>query len=382
MNTVHGTCDDRFAAVRAALARNLASGADIGASVAVYLDGEAVVDVWGGHVDAGRTRPWERDTIVNVFSSTKTMTALAALILADRGVVDPDAPVARYWPEFAAAGKDGIAVRQLLGHSCGLPGWDEPMTVADVLDREKATDLLARQAPWWKPGTALGYGSLTMGPLVGEVVRRATGRTLTEFFAEEVAGPLGADCHIGAPVDADHRVSPMIPSSPIRRRDPAGSIPERVFFNPYGTPQDASTTAWRRGELGGSNGHSNARGLGLVQHVLANGGEVGGIRLLSEAGCARALEVVADGDDLVLGMPLRWGMGYCVGSALSRQIYGDRTEGRRVALWGGSGGSWVLNDLDARMTVTFVMNKHVEGLFDTRSTEIVNTTYDCLALTV
>jgi CubicO group peptidase (beta-lactamase class C family) len=379
MNTVHGTCDDRFAAVRAALARNLESGADIGASVAVHLDGEAVVDVWGGHVDAERTRPWERDTIVNMFSSTKTMTALAALILADRGVVDLDAPVARYWPGFAAAGKDGIAVRQLLGHTCGLPGWDEPMTVADVLDREKATDLLARQAPWWTPGTALGYESITMGPLVGEVVRRATGRTLTEFFAEEVAGPLGADCHFGAPVDADHRVSPMIPSSPIRRRDPAGSIPERVFFNPYITPQTASTIAWRRGELGGSNGHSNARGLGLVQHVLANGGEVGGVRLLSEAGCARALEVVADGDDLVLGMPLRWGMGYCVGSALSRQIYGDRTEGRRVALWGGSGGSWVLNDLDARMTVAFVMNKHVEGLFDTRSTEIVNTTYDCLA---
>jgi CubicO group peptidase (beta-lactamase class C family) len=381
MSNVHGTCHDRFAEVRATLARTLDSGADIGASVAVYVDGMPVVDIWGGHVDAERTRPWERDTIVNMFSSTKTMTALAVLILADRGVVDLHAPVARYWPEFAAASKDRVEVRHLLGHTCGLPGWDEPMTVADVLDREKATTLLARQAPWWAPGTAAGYESITFGPLLGEVVRRTAGMTLTEFFASEVAGPLGADCHIGAPSEADHRVSPMIASTPIRRRDPAGSIPERVFFNPYVTPQDASTIAWRRGELGGSNGHSNARGLALTQHVLANGGEVNGVRLLSDVGCTRALEVVADGSrpDVVLDMPLRWGMGYCVGSRLSRQIYGDRIEGRRVALWGGSGGSWVLNDLDARMTVAFVMNKHVEGLWDTRSVEIVNTTYDCLA---
>lgn len=379
MSTIHGTCRNRFADVRAVLARNLDTGADIGASVAVYVDGEAVVDVWGGHVDAERTRPWERDTIVNMFSSTKTMTALCLLILADQGVVDLHAPVARYWPEFAAAGKERVEVRHLLGHTSGLPGWDEPMTVADVLDREKAATLLARQAPWWTPGTAAGYEAITMGPLLGEVVRRTTGMTLTEFFAKEVAGPLRADCHIGAPVEADHRVSPMIVSTPIRMRESAGSIPERVFFNPYVTPQDASTTAWRRGELGGSNGHSNARGLGLVQHVLAGGGEVGGVRLLSEAGCARALEVVADGQDLVLGMSLRWGMGYCVGSALARQIYGDRVEGRRVALWGGSGGSWVLNDLDARMTVAYVMNKHVEGLFDKRSVEIVNVAYDCLA---
>ncbi|MCV2491789.1 beta-lactamase family protein [Geodermatophilus sp. YIM 151500] len=380
MSEVHGACSDQFAEVRSLLAGNLDAGADVGASVAVFIDGEAVVDIWGGHVDEARSRPWQRDTIVNMFSSTKTMTALCALVLADRGVIDLHAPVARYWPEFAAEGKERVEVRQLLGHTCGLPGWDGPMTIADVLDREKATTLLARQAPWWEPGTAAGYEAITYGPLLGEVVRRTTGMTLTRFFAGEIAGPLGADCHIGAPAEADARVSPMIAGTPPRPRDPAGSIPERVFFNPYVTPADASTTAWRRGELGGSNGHGNARSLARVQQVLACGGTVGGVRLLSEAGCARALEQVADGTDLVLGLPVRWGMGYGIGSPLVADLYGPRVEGRRLAFWGGSGGSWVLVDLDARMTIAYVMNRHVEGAFDRRSVDFVNAAYDSLAL--
>ena len=155
--------------------------------------------------------------------------------------------------------------------------------------------------------------------------------TLTRFFAEEVAGPLGADCHIGAPAECDDRISNLIQSTPPRPRDPAGSIAERVFFNPYVNPSDSHTVAWRRGELGGSNGHCNARSLALVQQVLACGGTVGGVRLLSEAGCLRALEVQADGTDLVMSLPMRWGIGYCIGSPLSRDLYGTRLDGRRVA---------------------------------------------------
>ena len=150
------------------------------------------MDVWGGYADEARTRPWERDTIVNTFSTTKTMTALCALILADRGELDLNAPVARYWPEFAAEGKGQIEVRHLLGHTLGLPGWTEPVTLSDILDREKARTLLARQEPWWKPGTDAGYHAITFGPLIGEVIRRVTGKTLRDFFAEEVAGRLGA----------------------------------------------------------------------------------------------------------------------------------------------------------------------------------------------
>src|SRR5262245_57628354 len=186
---VQGTCDDRFVTVKDVFAARMPN--ELGASLAVFLDGEPVVDIWGGYLDQARTRPWQRDTIVNTFSTTKTMTALCALVLADRGEIDLDAPVATYWPEFAAAGKEGVRVRHFLGHTSGLPGWTEPVTLADICDREKATTLLARQAPWWEPGSVAGYHSITFGPLVGEVIRRVTGKTLTAFFADEVAGPLG-----------------------------------------------------------------------------------------------------------------------------------------------------------------------------------------------
>ena len=191
MADIQGSYDDPFAAVPDALAGLLDSG-DAGGSVAVFVDGEPVVDVWGGFADADRTVPWQRDTITNVWSVTKTMTALCALVLADRGDLDLGAPVARYWPEFAAAGKEGVEVRHLMGHTSGLWTWAEPMTVADLYDWEKATSLLAAQEPAWEPGTRSGYHALTHGYLVGEVVRRITGRTLGTFFREEIAEPLGA----------------------------------------------------------------------------------------------------------------------------------------------------------------------------------------------
>ena len=215
MADVDGTFDPRFKAVRDALESTLDAGADVGASVAVVLDGELVVDVWGGWADEEAGLPWERDTITNVWSTTKTMAALCALILADRGELDVDAPVARYWPEFKAAGKEAVEVRHLLGHTSGLSGWQEPMRPKDVYDWEKATSLLAAQAPWWEPGTASGYHAFTQGYLVGEVVRRVTGQTIGTFFATEVAGPLGADFHIGLDAADDPRVSKVI--APPRR---------------------------------------------------------------------------------------------------------------------------------------------------------------------
>src|SRR5262245_53874474 len=153
MPNINGTWNSEFEAVATALAKNLHDGEDIGASAAVVIDGEPVVDVWGGHVDAARTKPWERDTIVNNFSTTKTMTALTALVLVDRGLLDPDAPVAKYWPEFAAAGKERVLVRHILGHTSGLAGWEEPLTLEGLYDLPKITHMLERQAPWWEPGT-------------------------------------------------------------------------------------------------------------------------------------------------------------------------------------------------------------------------------------
>jgi CubicO group peptidase (beta-lactamase class C family) len=376
---VHGTCDPRFAAVQEAFEKNLRSGEDIGASAAVFIDGEAVVDVWGGFVDAARTRPWQRDTIVNNFSTTKTMTAFCALVLADRGELDLDAPVAKYWPEFAAEGKRSVLVSHLLAHTSGLPGWTEPVTIPDILDREKARTLLARQAPWLKPGSTLAYHAITYGPLIGEVIRRVTGKTLGAFFAEEIAGPLGADYHIGTGPDCDARVSPMIQSSPFLEPSGQNSVRDRVYLNPYCTPQIASTVAWRRGELGGSNGHGNARSVAAIQSVLSNGGEARGVRLLSREGCERALDVRSDGVDLVMDLPLRFGAGYSLNSPAVTEIYGPAVDGHRLAFWGGSGGSFVMNDLDIRMTVAFVMNRHVEhGGMDHRGTDVIRAAYDCL----
>src|SRR3954465_5703788 len=231
MAEIQGSYDDLFTAVPSALAGLLDDG-DAGGSVAVFVDGEPVVDVWGGSADADRTILWQRDTITNVWSVTKTMTALCALVLAARGELDLSAPVARYWPEFAAAGKEAVLVRHVLSHTAGLPDWDGP--IDELYDWPAATARLAAQAPQWEPGSAAGYHSLTQGFLVGEVVRRITGRTVGDFFADEVAGPLGADFHIGLPAQDDDRVALSVPP-PSRDEDYAASAPGGSASSAAGT---------------------------------------------------------------------------------------------------------------------------------------------------
>jgi len=360
MADLDGTCDERFAAVRDALAESLDND-DVGASVAVFVDGEPVVDLWGGYADPDRTRPWERDTITNVWSTTKTMTALCALILADRGEIDLDAPVATYWPEFVAAGKEGVLVRHVLGHTAGLPTWDVPVTLEQLYDWPTVTALLADQAPSSEPGTVGAYHAVTQGFLVGEVVRRVTGRGLGRFFAEQVAGPLGADFHIGLGAEHDHRVAPVIP--PATR---APEIEERGPGNPPIPAETANTEAWRRADIPSANGFGNARSVAAVQSVLASGGEVRGVRLLSASGCERLLEEQFAGEDKVLGAPIRYGMGYAVRG--------------RTCSWGGWGGSIVLVDLEQHLTVSYVMNQMLEQgpMGDDRGLSVVMTAYSGL----
>jgi CubicO group peptidase (beta-lactamase class C family) len=378
---VQGLVRPGFEPVRDVIAASLASGGDIGCSAAVFIDGEPVVDIWGGFYDQERTRPWERDTLVNTFSSTKTMAAVAAMLLVDRGVIDLDAPVSRYWPEFAQGGKSTIKFRHFLSHMSGMAGWTEDVTVEDICDREKAVDLLARQEPWWTPGARVGYHPITYGPLIGEVVRRTTGQTLGQFFEQEVARPLGGEFYIGTGPELDHRVSAMHQSNAIRPTS-GDSISDRAFFNPYITPQIASTPLWRRAELGGSNGHGSAYGMGAIQSIVSNGGEARGVRLLRRETVDRILELQADQTDLVAGYPLRWGLGYALENPMLNQLYGNRFKGHRLAFWGGAGGSIVVNDLTERMTITFAMNKHVEhGGIDQRSVVLVSAVYDALAAT-
>ncbi len=390
MVDISGQCDARFAAVKDAFATNFEHSGDIGASVAVTIGGELVVDLWGGYQDTAQTTPWERDTIINVFSTTKTMTCLSLLVLAGRGLVDVDAPVERYWPEFGAAGKSNVLVRHLLSHTAGLPGWDQRLDSTDLYDWDKVTALLADQKTWWEPGSKSGYHAVTQGNLVGEVVRRVDGRSVGRFFAEEIAGPLGADFHIGLAPEHDHRVALVIPAAPlVFERDGANSDassdrssevePHRdgVAYraaNPRLRAEQSWELPWRRAEIPAAGGHGNARSVALAQSVVSAGGSVGGVDLLSKDVIERIFDVQAAGRDLVLGIGVTFGIGYGLNSPRN-----PISPNARVCYWGGWGGSLVVNDVDAGMTMAYVMNRMGEGTVgDDRAHTILRAAYHSL----
>ena len=351
--SVQGLTQDRYAAARTQFEENLTKGEDIGASFCATVEGETVVDLWGGYADPAKTRAWERDTIVNVYSTTKTMTALTALLIADRGDLDFDAPVAKYWPEFAANGKSAIKVSHLMSHSAGLSGWKEPITTEDLYDWEKVTGLLAAQAPYWEAGTAPGYHALTQGYLVGEVVRRITGKSLGTVFREEFAEPLGADFHIGLPASEDGRVAELLPPPPGGGVADMRNQPElmrNMATNPGIDVSATKTRGWRGAEIPAAGGTGNARSVAEIHTILANGGVAKGKRFLSEAGCRKALELQVEGRDLILDVPARFGLGFGLPGVLP-------LPNPNSMYWGGYGGSLIIIDMDARTTFAYVMNK-------------------------
>ena len=361
-----GTCSGRFESLRELFKAKLDSGEDLGASLAVNIDGEMVVDLWGGWADEARTMPWTENTITNVFSTTKAMTALAALVLVDRGELDLDASVANYWPEFAAQGKTAIKVRQLLSHTSGVSGWEQRITLEDVYDWDKSTARLAAQAPWWEPGTASGYQMLNYGHLIGEVIRRITGQRLGEFFAAHIARPQGADFHIGLLPSEFDRVANVVP--PPVPSDPPQFEPNSVAFKTWTNPamrtEASLTEGWRCADIGAGNGHGNARSAARLQSAVASGSTVDGVRLLSPRTIDRIFEVQSNGVDLVLGIPMKIGLGYSL-----------LTEGR-VGCWGGAGGSLVIADADRRLTFAYVMNKMAPGVAGSIAWALVEQVYD------
>jgi CubicO group peptidase (beta-lactamase class C family) len=379
MVAVGGFCGEPFGPVQEVLARQLESGADLGASVSVTIEGETVVDLWGGWSDVDHTTPWVEDTITNVWSTTKTMTSLSALVLADRGELNVDAPVADYWPEFAANGKEHIEVRHLMSHTSGVSGWAQPVVLEDIYDWDKSTAMLAAQAPWWEPGTASGYHMLNHGHLVGEVIRRISGRGLAQFFAEEVAGPLGADFSIGVRPEDVHRVSPIVPP-PAMAVDFSAVDPNspamKTFTGPPIQLAAALTDAWRRADIGAANGHGNARSVARIQAVVANGGAVDGVELLSPKTIDRIFEEQSNGIDLVLGIPLRFGIGYGLPEPTTFSYVPDG----RICFWGGAGGSLIIIDVDRRMTVAYMMNKMAGAIVGNPTGEaIIRAAYQCVS---
>jgi CubicO group peptidase (beta-lactamase class C family) len=378
MADIYGTCDARFEALRSALARNLDSGDELGASLVIDVDGDIVVDLWGGFRDEKRTTAWSEHTITNVWSTTKTITSLAALMLVDRGELDVDAPVARYWPEFAAQGKQDILVRHLMSHASGVSGLDQPAVIEDLYDWPASTSRMAAQAPWWEPGTASGYHALNYGHLVGEVVRRISGKMLKQFVAEEIAGPLGADFQIGAAEGDWDRIADVVPPPPLPFNldalDPA-SPTVRTLTGPAIEAEVANTPGWRRADLGAVNGHGNARSVARVMSVVARGGEVDGVRLLGPETIDLIFREQQNGIDMVLGVPLRFGIGY----GLPRLDMLPWLPDEKICFWGGWGGSMIVMDVGRRMTISYMMNKMGPGVIGSdRSAEYGQAIYDAV----
>ncbi|MET9809401.1 serine hydrolase domain-containing protein [Streptomyces halstedii] len=383
MSRIHGHCDPRFTAVRDAFAGNFAVRAELGAAVTVLLDGEPVVDLWGGWADADRARPWERDTVVNVWSTTKGPTALCAHILADRGQLDLDAPVAAYWPEFAAAGKESVRVRHLLSHRSGVAGLREPHTLAALYDWEATTAALAATAPWWEPGTRSGYHALTYGFLVGEVVRRITGLLPGAFLRREVTGPLDIDFTIGRPEQDAHRVAELVrPGTVVREQAALFARMEPVaiasLLNPGTGTEAANTPEWRAAEIPAANGHGTARAVAALYGIIAGRGSLDGRRILSEQAAERVREGQGSCRDLVLGTGFTHETELGLGLWLSgpNGSYGPNP---RAVGHDGAGGSCGLADPEAGIALGYVMNRmgpHIAD--DPRKTALVDAVYGSL----
>jgi CubicO group peptidase (beta-lactamase class C family) len=351
---VGGTCPPEMELVHRAFELNFEEGLEVGASFALFIAGEAVVDLWGGFVDEAEETPWAEHTITNCWSTSKLITTLCILHLSDSCDVGLNTPVSRYWPEFGYAGKKGIEIRHVLAHTSGVAGWDARIRVTDLYDWAKVTSLLEDQSPWWIPGTISGYHAFTGAFILGEVIRRVTGITIGEYFQREIAEPLRVDFHIGLPAEHDARVSPVLWPR-IRNVDPDSWAPTFAFAsraNPILTGAEPWDDRWRRAEIPAANGQGNARSLALANSVLACRGSLHGRSFFSPATAERVLEQQSSGRDLVLNTPLRWGIGY----ALPDQD-APVWPGTRCCYWGGWGGSLVVVDMDRQVSFAYMMNR-------------------------
>ena len=352
---VEGDCDPRFAAVRDAITKGFADGLEVGASLAIEVHGDSVVDLWGGHADAARTQPWTRDTIACIFSCTKGLAAIALLHLADAGKVDLDAPVATYWPEFAAEGKETVRVRWLLTHQAGVSAISRPMPFGSLSDWDAMVDALAAQAPAWEPGTGHGYHGVTFGHLVGEVVRRVDGRTVGRYLAEEITDPLGVACFLGLPGVEDARTAEMsIELDPAARTFFSHWGPDDLGPKSFGNPPDCNviehtnSRAFRAAEIPSANAHADARALARIYGALGTG-DILSSDLVAEAG-----RIHVEGDDLVMGVPTRFGLGFEITMPEAEFSFGP---GARSFGHNGSGGSLGFLDPDTGVSFGYVMNR-------------------------
>ena len=378
---MEGRCDQRFAPVREALRGNFRDRGEHGGAVCVIVDGRVVVDLWGGWADLGGTRRWQPDTLVNVFSVGKGLIAACTARLAGQGRLDLDAPVASYWPEFGAAGKGAITIRQLLSHQAGLPAVRRRLPPGSMLDWPVMTSALAAQEPWWEPGTGHGYHVNTFGFLAGEVIRRVTGATVGTLLREQIAGPLGADVHIGLPASHDARVAQFSwPGPPPAEVEPAGLEPAQLmehnaYFNPGGLSGAGmiNSRAWRAAEIPSANAHGTARGVARVYAALAAGGSLDGVTIVGATALAAAATEQVYGPDLVLRRPSRFGLGF-------QLTHPERPLGPGQTAFGhfGAGGSLGFCDPGSGLAFGYVMNQMGPRWQNPRTRALVDAVYQCL----
>lgn len=366
MAETHGYCDPAFDSVRELLSQRVANGSEVGASICVSINGKNILDIWSGYADPERTKPWERDTLTAVWSCSKFVTNLAAMILVDRGLLDPDEKVAKHWPEFAANGKENVKVSHIMSHASGLPGWEGAITWEEVYDTKKSTDWLATQAPWWTPGEHSGYHLLNQGHMMGEIIRLISGKSLKQFIADEIAGPLGAEFTLGLPEKYWPRTAEPIPPPPLPLDglDPS-SVAARAYAGPPISANVTMTSGFRGAEIGAVNGFSNARALARIGSLVALNGTVDGKRYLFPSTIDRMVDEQVSGLDLVLGHYIRFGLG--VGLPAPQTVPWI-PEGR-ICFWGGWGGSIIIMDLERRMTIGYTMNKMGPGTLGNENTE-------------
>lgn len=377
---IHGEVSSGFEPVRDVF-KAFWDDIEVGGSVCAYYQGEKVADLWGGHCAPDGAQNWNADTLVNVYSTTKGMGSLALAILADEGKIDYAEKVSTYWPEFGAAGKQFVTVAQLVSHQAGLCGVETKLTTSDLYDWQKMTNLLAAQRPLWPLGTGAGYHAITWGYFPGELIRRITGQTLGEYFQDHVARPLGADFFIGLAEQHHHRCATMV--GPNRARKLPAQTEKAVMpalfpiaqQNPSVSPfKDVSSAPWRSAEIAGANGQSNARGIATIYAALANGGELGGTRIISEAGLKNALhQEVDDQIDLVLGKPMRRGRGFMLNTG--------EEFGPNPASFGhtGAGGSIGFADPNKHLALGYAMNQmQADASATPRATLLINALYGCI----
>lgn len=313
-----GVCDESFAPVREAFLRNFTELGEPGAAIALFVDGRLVVDLWGGWKDRARREPWRRDTLVNFFSVGKPLAALCALRMVEKGLIELDQPLARYWPEFGTRGKEVITLRHVLSHQAGLPALRAPLADGAMLDWPLMIGALQDETPWWQPGTAHGYHVNSFGYLVGEAVRRVTGATLGALLRNEITGPLGADVHIGLPLSEHARAAEYLWPEGVRPGAPASDLSDEALmrWNTYWNPPGISgagwvnTPEWRSAEIPSTNGHGTARGVARVYAALANGGAINGVEVLGSSMLREAVTEQSVGPDLILERNSRFGLGF------------------------------------------------------------------------